>query len=147
MMRRAFLLLLMLSLPAVAAKVPVDVMTPTTQVDTKTGAESPLTKLDAIVIEWGTCTATTFTRQAGMSYAETRAGVKVRVYAYPSGLARVCIRAYAVANGVSSDPSNIVAETLQAPLSKPVPLGQPILLPPAKSESPPPAQFEPQTSR
>jgi hypothetical protein len=124
--------LLLISHEAVAAKVPLDVITPRWQFDVVTKVESPIEHLTAIRIEWGTCTSTTFTRQASMDYAETRPGVTIRVYAYPTDLSRVCVRAYAVTRSSMSDPSNAVVATLSSPLGKPVTLGQPVVLPPAK---------------
>jgi hypothetical protein len=114
-----------------AAKIALDVLTPRLQIDPNTRVESPIDQLQSIRIEWGTCTASSFTRQAAIDYPESRPGVSIRVYAYPTGLSRVCMRTYAIAHGVLSDPSNAVVETLSSPLGKPVTLGQPVLLPPA----------------
>lgn len=130
------LLLALSTLTAQAARVALDVITPTLQIDPKTGIQSPLPDLKAIRIEWGTCTSSSFTRQAAIDYPETRLGVKVRVYAYPTGLSRVCARAYAIGTSAISDPGNAVVVTLSSPLGKPVTLGQPVVLPPVPTKKP-----------
>jgi hypothetical protein len=121
---------------AQAAKVPVSLITPTQNepyTDDKGVAHpaSPLTDLAKIIIEWGTCSGTAFAvRQAAVEIQTTATGTTLRTFVYPTGIAKVCVRAYAInADGVSSVASATASKDLLPAAGKPVTLGQPVVLP------------------
>lgn len=111
---------------AQAAKVPVSGLNPTQNTD-----GSSLTDLAQIRIEWGSCVGNTFgTVQAGVVITATVPGAKFSTFIYPTGLTKVCVRAYAINTaGVSSDASNTAFKDLLPTTGKPVTLGQPVVLP------------------
>jgi hypothetical protein len=121
-------LALLLACPlAHAAKVKVSWTAPTHNTD-----GSVLVNLSHFIVEWGTCNGTAFgTRQSAI---QVPAGMNT-TFIYPSGLSKVCIRAYAVnAVSVSSAPSNPTNKDLLPATGKPVTLGQPVVLPESKQE-------------
>lgn len=115
----------LLSSVSQAAKVPVSLLTPKTNTD-----GSVLTDLANIEIEWGTCNGTAFgTRQSGMLIAFNQTNVTLRAFIYPTGMAKVCVRAFAYnSHGARSDSSNIASKDLLPKPGKPVTLGQPVIL-------------------
>lgn len=119
------LFLLALAGVAHAAKVPVEVITPTTNTD-----GTALTNLASVEIEWGTCNGTAFgTKQSSIVVPTTAPGVKLSSPIYPTGLTKVCVRAYAFnTQGAKSDASNVGAKDLLPKPGKPVTLDQPIIL-------------------
>lgn len=108
-----------------AAKVPVELVTPTQNTD-----GTPLTDLAKVTIEWGSCSGAAFgTKQAAIDIVTTKTGVQLNSFIYPTGLARVCARAYAInSKGVSSDASNVASKDLLPSTGKPVTLGAPVIL-------------------
>lgn len=122
MKRWAVLALLLLASPAFAAKVIVHWINPTTNTD-----GSALTNLAVIRLEWGTCVGSAFGVLQASILAPPSAG---STPIYPTGLATVCVRAYARNTlGVESVPSNVLVVNLLPTTGKPVTLGQPIPLP------------------
>lgn len=121
------LVLLLVCPIAHAAKVKVSYTLPTENTD-----GSALTNLSHIIVEWGTCNGDSFgTRQSAV---QVPLGVST-TFVYPSGMAKVCIRAFAVNTaGVMSSPSNTATKTLLPTTGKPVTLGQPVVLPESKQE-------------
>jgi hypothetical protein len=91
---------------------------------------SSLTNLTQVRIEWGSCVGDAFGAvQAGVAVPTTTSGAELSAFIYPTGLTRVCIRAYAInAVGVSSDPSSVAIKNLLPSVGKPVTLGQPVIL-------------------
>lgn len=118
-----------------AAKVTVEVITPTenepyTDAQGVEHPSTPLTNLATIVFEWGTCNGTEFgLRQSAIAVSTTQIGVKIVSAVYPTGLSRVCVRAFAVnSDGGMSRSSNVAFKDLLPSTGKPVTLGQPIIL-------------------
>lgn len=111
---------------AQAAKVPVSGLNPTENTD-----GTPLTDLAQIRIEWGSCVGNNFgTVQAGLVITATVAGAPFSAFIYPTGLTKVCVRAYAInTSGASSVASNTAFKDLLPATGKPVTLGQPVVLP------------------
>lgn len=109
-----------------AAKVEVSWLNPTQNTD-----GSQLTDLAQIRLEWGSCSGSAFGAvQAGLTVSTTQPGAALKAFVYPTGLAKVCIRAYAINTaGISSEPSGTVSKTLLPTTGKPVTLGQPVVLP------------------
>lgn len=99
-----------------AAKVQVSLTTPSQNED-----GSSLTNLAAIVVEWGSCNGNNFgTRQAGMTIAETRTNYRLSTSIYPTGLTKVCVRAFAInTEQVSSVSSNTAWKNLLPGLGQP----------------------------
>ena len=125
-MKRISLLLLMLFAgPALAAKISVQFTTPTTNTD-----GSALTNLSHVIVEWGTCVGTAFgVKQSSITIPVTAIGQTRSTPAYPTGLTRVCIRAFAFNTlGTSSNPSNVAVKDLLPKPGKPVTLQQPVIL-------------------
>lgn len=93
---------------------------------------STLTDLAAVRIEWGTCVAGAFgTTQA--SYLAVAPATTATIY--PTGINPVCVRLFSRNSaGVESVATTVLQVNLPGPLSKPIPLGAPIVLPalPAK---------------
>jgi hypothetical protein len=120
-----FVAALLLAGTAQAAKVAVQATNPTQNTD-----NSPLTDLVFIEFEWGSCNGTAFgVKQASIRFAATTPGAVTQGFVYPTNLTRVCIRAYAInAQSTYSDPSNIAVKDVLGTLSKPVTLGQPVIL-------------------
>lgn len=116
---------LLVSGPSFAAKVPVSLTTPTTNTD-----GTPLTDLASIEIEWGTCNGTAFgVKQASRLIGIFETGVLLQSFVYPTGMTKVCVRAFAInMKGVYSAPSNVASKDLIPGPDKPVTLGQPIIL-------------------
>jgi hypothetical protein len=126
--RHAFVILALLSCGlAHAAKVPVSLVTPTQNTD-----GSALTDLAIVTVEWGTCGATagTFgTRQAGVTLQETQPGKALSTFVYPSGITKVCVRAFAINKaGGSSVSSSVATKQLLPSTGKPVTLEKPIVI-------------------
>lgn len=112
---------------AQAAKVPGSLVTPTQNTD-----GSALTDLASVRVEWGSCTSSNGfgAVQSGIVITTTAVGATINFFIYPTGLTKVCLRAYATnAAGVSSDPSNTAWKNLLPTTGKPVTLGQPVVLP------------------
>lgn len=124
-MKRILCLLLLLPAAAFGAKVPVSLVTPSSNTDGST-----LTDLAQIVVEWGTCVGSEFgVRQSAVAVQTTATGVALRTFIYPSGLSKVCARAFAInSKGAMSAPSNPASKNLIPTLGKPVILGQAIEL-------------------
>lgn len=110
---------------AEAAKITVTWQNPTQNTD-----GSALTNLSSIIIEWGTCNGTAFGTMKGSSLIATDVvGASMKAFIYPTGLAKVCIRAQALAaNGAFSDYSNVAIKDLLPSPGKPVTLGQPVII-------------------
>lgn len=107
-----------------AAKILVSWQNPTTNTDGST-----LTNLAFIHVEWGTCNGNLFgTTQSFVTVAQ-RPSAKTNTFIYPSGLARVCVRAFAInTEGKQSDSSNVSVKELLPSPGKPVTLGKPVIL-------------------
>jgi hypothetical protein len=121
----SLILLTLFALPVEAAKILVTWTNPTTNTDGST-----LTNLAFIHIEWGTCVN-------GNQFGQTQAFVTVaqrpnattQTYIYPSGLARVCVRGFAInTESTRSSPSNVSVKELLPSPGKPVTLGQPVII-------------------
>lgn len=109
----AFTALLLIAPIAHAAKIPVTVGTPTENTD-----GSLLTNLAEIRVEWGSCNGIEFgVKQAGIIIPTTVPGAQLKAFIYPTGLTRICVRAFAVSSsGVVSDPTKtVVKDLLSAP--------------------------------
>lgn len=116
------LCLVMFAYTANAAKVDVHWVNATMNTD-----GSPLTDLVSVKVEWGSCTASNGfgTLQAAITVPAALLTTSI----YPTGLSKVCARAYSInAQDVSSAASNVASKTLLSTLGKPVSLGQPIIL-------------------
>lgn len=113
--------MLFLPLMAHAAKLPVSWIPPVTNDDGST-----LTDLKFIRVEWGSCVGSAF----GVLQASiTVPGSVTQTSIYPTGLTKVCIRAFAInAAGAQSSSSNVASKVLST-LGKPQVLGQPITFP------------------
>lgn len=120
-----------------AAKVPVSWINPTMNTAECSGTpvvckpETALTDLTSVKIEWGTCNGTAFgTYQASITIKTTVAGAAVRSFIYPTGIKKVCVRAFAInSHGNVSDSSGVAASgDLLPTTSKPVTLGKPVIL-------------------
>lgn len=126
-MNRPLLYICLLGLCGVAqaAKVPVSVTTPTENED-----GTALTDLASIEIEWGTCNGAAFgVRQAAVLITYPQVGARLSSFVYPTGLTKVCVRAFAYNSaGAKSDSSNIASKDLLPKPGKPVTLGQPVIL-------------------
>jgi hypothetical protein len=109
---------------AEAAKITVAWVNPTTNTD-----GSPLTDLWWINIEWGTCNGTAFgVRQSNLIVMENVVQV-TKAFVYPTGLTKVCVRAFAVnSQGTASASSNVAIKDLLPSPGKPVTLGQPVII-------------------
>lgn len=116
------LLLLLVCGNVYAAKVEVTWQDPDTNAD-----GSALIDLDYIRVEWGSCNGAEFgVMQASINVAP---GIQ-RTSVYPTGLSKVCVRAFAVnTSGKASAASNTGSKVLLPSLGKPATLGQPIILP------------------
>lgn len=126
------LALLLLALPAHAAKILVTWKNPTTyEPECDTCTPAPLGRdLAHIRIEWGTCTASNQlgTIQSSVTIPQLPAA-NTSTYIYPSGLSRTCVRAFAITvHGIESRSSNIAAKNLLPSTGKPVTLGQPVII-------------------
>lgn len=124
-MRTLFIILLIaLCGVAHAAKVPISWVNASENTD-----GSPLTNLDKVRIEWGSCNGSEFgTLQASILFETKTPGIVRKGFIYPTGLATVCIRAYSLnTEGVISAPTaTVVAGTLPA-TGKPRTLDQPVI--------------------
>lgn len=80
-----------------------------------------------VIVEWGTCNGNIFgTRQSAVQAPFPLTST----FIYPSGMSRVCIRAFSVNTAsVSSGPSNLLIKNLLPTTGKPVTLDQPVVLP------------------
>lgn len=113
--------LVMFAFTAHAAKVTVTWTNPTANTD-----GTLLTNLAHTRVEWGSCNGTAF--GVLQSFILVNAPLATTPI-YPTGLAKVCVRGFAVnTDGVSSDASNVANKTLLSTPGKPVSLGQPIIL-------------------
>jgi hypothetical protein len=121
-------MLLLLSITASAARLPVSWDNPDTNTD-----GSALTDLASVYVEWGSCNPQGNDMglvQGHTSVPTTAVGAKMHTTLYPSGLTKVCIRAKALTTGgVQSSWSNVLVKDLLPVTGKPVTLGQPIQLP------------------
>lgn len=119
-----YICLLSLCGVAQAAKITVRWVNPTTNTD-----GTSLTDLWWINIEWGTCNGTAFgTRQSNLIVMENVAPVTT-AFIYPTGLTKVCIRAFVVnSQGAASPSSNVAIKDLLPKPGKPVTLGQPVII-------------------
>lgn len=130
------LLFLLAASTAYAAKISVSWVNPTEYEQTCTTATPPVCKSDplndlkSILIEWGTCNGSNFgTRQASLLVMQTPVKV-TKATIYPTALAKVCIRAFALnSKDVQSASSGIASKVLLPTTGKPVKLDQPIIIP------------------
>lgn len=116
-MKRLALALLLVASPAFAAKVPVSWTNPTTNTD-----GSALTNLASVTVQWGSCSGGAFgTLQSAVTVKTSTPGAKMSAFAYPVGLALVCVRAFATNSaGASSAYSSVATWTPPAALGQPV---------------------------
>lgn len=79
-----------------------------------------------VQLEWGTCVGAAFgVAQATIKFAYPATSG----YVLPSGLSKVCIRAYSInSQGVMSLPSNVTSAIVPPVPNQPVTLGQPIII-------------------
>jgi len=113
---KRWLLICLLPSIALAAKTPAEWVKPSQNTD-----GSPLTDLAGYRLEWGDCALGTFPN----SVHTTNTSYTV----VTNGIAKVCIRVYAVNTaGVESPPSNTLTVSVKT-LGKPQTLGQPVQLP------------------
>lgn len=119
------LLLFALAGTAHAAKVKVSWTNPYTNTD-----GSALTNLSSVEVEWGTCNGTAFgVKQASILIATTAAGAPMTAFVYPTGMTKVCIRAFVMnTTGGRSVYSNVAVKSLLPKPAKPVTLDQPVIL-------------------
>lgn len=79
-----------------------------------------------VQLEWGSCSGDLFgVTQATIKFAYPATSG----YVLPSGLSKVCVRAYSInSHGVMSLPSNVTSATVPPVPNQPITLGQPIIL-------------------
>jgi hypothetical protein len=123
-MKRLLCICLLACSVAQAAKIQVQWANPTTNSN-----GSPLTDLWWVNIEWGTCNGAAFgVRQSNLVVMQN-VKATTKAFIYPTGLTKVCIRAFAVNSaGNTSNPSNVAIKDLLPTPGKPVTLGKPVIL-------------------
>lgn len=117
---------------AQAAKVQVSWENPTENEPVCSGSPvtcakaTPLTDLAFVKVEYDGCDNTW---KWAVITATTVVGAKLNTFITPTGVPKVCVRAFAYnAGGVSSKPTGIVTKDLMSSLGKPVTLGAPVIL-------------------